>query len=208
MKIAVSSTGTDLSATIDERFGRCRHFLIVETDDMSVEVMDNTNAELSSSAGIQSASQVANAGAKVVITGNCGPKAMQVFNQTQIPVILGQHGVIRDVIETFKKGDLDASTSGNLPQTSGKTASAAPQAAWGSGRGGGRGVGGGRGMGGGGRGMGMGRRCAGTFGANQPGAQPSAAPRSKQEELAQLQQQADELKRQMAAIEAKIKDLT
>jgi predicted Fe-Mo cluster-binding NifX family protein len=64
MEIAISSTGTDLSSTIDERFGRCRHFLIVETDDMSLEVMDNPNAELPGSAGIQSASLVANTGVK------------------------------------------------------------------------------------------------------------------------------------------------
>jgi predicted Fe-Mo cluster-binding NifX family protein len=104
VKIAFSSTGTDLSATIDERFGRCRPFLLVETDDMSLAVLDNPNADLSTSAGIQSASLVANAGAKVVITGNCAPKAMQVFSQATICITPGQHGVIRDVIEKFKKG--------------------------------------------------------------------------------------------------------
>ncbi|WP_218188165.1 NifB/NifX family molybdenum-iron cluster-binding protein [Desulfosarcina cetonica] len=116
MKIAVSSTGTDLSANVDERFGRCRYFLFVETDDMAFEAIDNTNADLTSSAGIQSAGIVADAGAKVVITGNCGPKAMQVFDAANVRVILGQRGVIRDVVEKFKKGELDASIGGNLQQ--------------------------------------------------------------------------------------------
>ena len=83
MKIAVSSTGTDLSATIDERFGRCRYFILLETDDMSFDVIDNPNADLSTSAGIQSASLVANAGVKAVITGNCGPKGHAGFQRDQ-----------------------------------------------------------------------------------------------------------------------------
>ncbi|MBW2001843.1 MAG: NifB/NifX family molybdenum-iron cluster-binding protein, partial [Deltaproteobacteria bacterium] len=32
MKIAVSSTGTDLNSEIDPRFGRCAYFIIVNTD--------------------------------------------------------------------------------------------------------------------------------------------------------------------------------
>ena len=55
MKIAISSDGKNLEASIDPRFGRCRCFLIVETDDMSFEAFDNENVALSGGAGIQSA---------------------------------------------------------------------------------------------------------------------------------------------------------
>jgi predicted Fe-Mo cluster-binding NifX family protein len=179
MKIAISAFGQDLESTIDERFGRCRYFIVVETDDMRYDVVENTNADLSTSAGIQSASLVASKGVEAVITGNCGPKAMQVFAATTIKVILGQHGVIKDVVEKFKRGELSPSSRGNVP---GKPRVAQPTAVpgvqqpamggcrgmGGEGRGmggGGRGMGGGgRGMGGGGRGMGgggrgMGRQC-------------------------------------------------
>ena len=47
MKVAVSSTGTNLDSPIDPRFGRCANFLIVETDDMSFEVFENENIALS-----------------------------------------------------------------------------------------------------------------------------------------------------------------
>lgn len=156
MKIAISATGQNLESIIDERFGRCRYYIILETDDMSYEVIENTNANLSTSAGIQSASLVASKGVGAVITGNCGPKAMQVFAATTIKVIIGQHGKIKDVVEKFKRGDLSPSTRVNVP---GKSEVAQPastpdvrQPGMG---GGGRGIGGGgRGMGGGGRGMG------------------------------------------------------
>jgi len=32
MKIAISAAGPNLESSIDERFGRCHYFIIVETD--------------------------------------------------------------------------------------------------------------------------------------------------------------------------------
>ena len=201
MKIAISAAGQNLESSIDERFGRCRYFIIVETDDLSYDVLENTNADLSTSAGIQSASLVASKGVEAVITGNCGPKAMQVFAATTIKVIIGQHGMIKDVVEKFKSGDLSPSTRGNVPGKSGvaQTASAPGFGRPGTG-------GGGRGMGGGG-GRGMGRRCQGASAAGSPGFQNTSASVSKQAQLDQLQQQAAELKRQMETIQTRIKDL-
>ena len=62
MKVAVSAKGDNLDATIDERFGRSPYFILVDTADMRVEALANPNADLSTSAGIQSASLVASKG--------------------------------------------------------------------------------------------------------------------------------------------------
>ncbi|RPJ51452.1 MAG: hypothetical protein EHM23_34105, partial [Acidobacteria bacterium] len=59
MKIAVTATAPDLQAQIDPRFGRCPYFLIVETDDLSFQAVENPNLTLSSGAGIQSAQLLA-----------------------------------------------------------------------------------------------------------------------------------------------------
>jgi predicted Fe-Mo cluster-binding NifX family protein len=209
MKVAISANGKNLASSIDERFGRCRYFIIVETDDLSYDVLENTNADLSTSAGIQSASLVASKGVEAVITGNCGPKAMQVFAATTIKVIIGQHGIIEDIVEKFKSGGLSASTRGNVPGKSGdaQTASAPSFGRPGTG-GGGRGMGGGGGRGMGGRGgRGMGRQCQGASAAGSPGFPNTSESVSKQAQLEQLQQQAAELKRQMETIQTKIKDL-
>lgn len=161
MKVAISSTGKNLEAAIDERFGRCPYFLIVETDDMNVDVVDNTNADLTASAGIQAAAIVASTGADAVITGSCGPKAMQVFNARNIRVILGQNGVIKDAVEKFRRGEIGTPMAENRARTSGgATTTSAPRLNPRESGGGGRGMGGGgRGMGGRGRGMGKGQRC-------------------------------------------------
>jgi len=73
MKIAISSSGQNLAAQLDPRFGRCRYFLIIETDTMSFEVFDNDNAALGGGAGIQSAQFVAAKGAKALITVIAAP---------------------------------------------------------------------------------------------------------------------------------------
>jgi len=203
MKVAVSAAGKNLESTVDERFGRCRYFIILETDDMSYQVIENTNADLSTSAGIQSASLVASKGVEAVITGNCGPKAMQVFAATTIKVIIGQHGMIKDVVEKFKKGDLTPSTHGNVP---GKSGVAQTASAPGAGRPG-MGSGGGRGMGGCG-GRGMGGQCRSPYGTGSPSVQNTTGNMSGEQERAQLQQQADELKKQMDAIHARMKSLS
>ena len=59
MKIAISSVGTDLDTQIDPRFGSRAHFIIVDTDNMSVEAFDNENIALEVGAGIGSAQFVA-----------------------------------------------------------------------------------------------------------------------------------------------------
>ena len=41
MLIAVSTDGKDLSGAVSQRFETCRYLLIVETDDMSVETVEN-----------------------------------------------------------------------------------------------------------------------------------------------------------------------
>ncbi|RLB37387.1 MAG: dinitrogenase iron-molybdenum cofactor biosynthesis protein, partial [Deltaproteobacteria bacterium] len=139
MKVAVSSTGKDLDSQIDPRFGRCAYFLIIDTDDMSFEVFDNENIALGGGAGIQSAQFVASKGAKVVITGNCGPNAVRTLNAAGIEVIVGQSGTVREAVERFRKGQLNPSSEPNVPDHYG--------------------MGGGRsGRPGMGRGMGMGRR--------------------------------------------------
>ncbi len=191
MKIAVSSTGKDLGSQIDPRFGRCAYFVIVETDDMSFEAFNNENIALGGGAGIQAAQFVASKGAKVVITGNCGPNAMRTLSAAGVNVIAGQSGTVRDAVEAFKKGMLTPVSEPSVPDHYGLN-SAAPDSQWGfRGRGGGRGCQGkGAGMG---RGMGQGKGwiTGGIRGA----------------ELDELKAQANELKRKIEAIESKIREM-
>jgi len=162
MKIAVTATGTDLDAKVDPRFGRCPYFLIIETEDLSFEALENFNAHLGGGAGIQSARLMAEKGVRDVLTGNCGPKAHEALSAAGIGVMVGCSGTVRQVVEQYRAGQFAAASGPNVAGhfgTRGGPARGAPQTfGGGRGRGGGRGMGGGRGGGkGGGGGMGRGR---------------------------------------------------
>ncbi len=140
MKIAMTSSGKDLDSQIDPRLGRCAYFLIVDLDDMSFEVFDNENAALGGGAGIQSAQFVASKGIEAVITGNCGPNAIQVLSAAGVQVYTGQSGTLKDIVETYKNGQLTPTTEASVSAHAG---------IGGMGGGRGRGMGRGREMGGG-----------------------------------------------------------
>jgi predicted Fe-Mo cluster-binding NifX family protein len=56
MRVAVTCQGTDIGAEIDSRFGRAPRFLIVDTETMDVEVIENAQTlDLPQGAGIQAA---------------------------------------------------------------------------------------------------------------------------------------------------------
>jgi predicted Fe-Mo cluster-binding NifX family protein len=116
MKIAVTATGPSLSAVIDERFGRCSYFLIVDMEDSHVEALENPYMTLNSDAGVQAARLVAEKGVKFVLTGNCGPKAHQSLSALEIGVILGCSGVAREVVELFKEQQRPAADGPNVPK--------------------------------------------------------------------------------------------
>lgn len=107
MKIAVSSTGTDLNSEVDARFGRAKVFLIVDEESGSVEFVQNTqNIDAAQGAGIQSARTVAEAGAEVVLTGHCGPKAFKTLNAAGIKIVVGCSGTVSKVLEQYRAGEL------------------------------------------------------------------------------------------------------
>jgi predicted Fe-Mo cluster-binding NifX family protein/ferredoxin len=184
LNIAVTAKGKTLDDQVDPRFGRCPYFLVVDTETLKAEAVENPNLALGGGAGIQSAQLMAEHDVKVVLTGNCGPNAYQTLNAAEIEVVVGAGGKIRDAIEQFKSGTVSSTQGPNVSshfgmgadvggQVSRETASATGGGiAMGRGMGGGGGGGMGRGMGmGGGRGMGRGM----GMGAGM-GAAPTAAP--------------------------------
>ena len=114
MIVAVSSTGKHLSDPIDPRFGRCAYYLIADTDSMEFEVFDNESIALGGGAGIQSAQFIASKQARAVITGNCGPNAVQTLKAAGVELIVGQTGPVDKAIERYKAGRLKITTEPNV----------------------------------------------------------------------------------------------
>ena len=152
MKIGVTSSGPTLDDMVAARFGRCPYFLIIDPDTMEFEALPNPNISQGGGAGIQSAQFMADRDVAVVLTGNCGPNAIQTFGAVGIRVISGVSGPVRQAIQQYISGTPEQTSVPNADNSSTMGISRGMG-------GGGRGMGGGgRGMGGGGRGMGRGRR--------------------------------------------------
>ena len=155
MRIAITASGPTLDADLDPRFGRCAYFLIVDTDTLDFEAVENPNVALGGGAGIQSAQLIAAKDVKFVLTGNCGPNAHATLSAASIEVIPGCSGAVRDAVERFKAGQFNAASEPNVARHSGMADTPSPPAGQ-PGLGGGAGMGRGPGGGGGGRGMGRG----------------------------------------------------
>jgi predicted Fe-Mo cluster-binding NifX family protein len=71
------SGGQDLTAALDPAFGRAERFLVVDPGAGRVlQAIDNLAANAAHGAGIQAANLVGSTGAKAVISGGFGPKAV------------------------------------------------------------------------------------------------------------------------------------
>jgi predicted Fe-Mo cluster-binding NifX family protein len=113
MIIAISATGPSLDANVDPRFGRCTCFLVVNTEDMSFEALDNVNATRGGGAGIQSAQLMASRGVKTVLTGSCGPNAHETLTAAGIGVAVGCGGTVRSAVQRFQEGKLELASEPN-----------------------------------------------------------------------------------------------
>jgi len=114
MKIAVTATGPDLDAEVDPRFGRCAHFILFDTDTDEFEAVANDNMSAAGGAGIQSAQLVADKGAEVVLTGNCGPNAHRTLDAADVDVVTGVAGSVRDAVSKYKAGRFSPSDEPNV----------------------------------------------------------------------------------------------
>ncbi|MGE0109004.1 MAG: NifB/NifX family molybdenum-iron cluster-binding protein [Bdellovibrionales bacterium] len=107
MKILITSTDKEIGAPMDKRFGRAAYFLIYDTDNKTISVIDNKDqVEAAQGAGIGSASLAAKAGVDAVITGRCGPKAKAVLDEAGIKIYISLNTTGAEALELFLEDKL------------------------------------------------------------------------------------------------------
>lgn len=114
MKVAVSSSGPELSSPADQRFGRCAYFVLVETDSMTAQSHPNESRAATGGAGIQTGQFVASLGAKAVLTGNVGPNAARVLGAAGIKVYVGVSGTVEEAVDAYRAGTLKEAPSATV----------------------------------------------------------------------------------------------
>jgi predicted Fe-Mo cluster-binding NifX family protein len=115
MKIAFSTSGNELNAPLDTRFGRSPGFLVFDLDDGKFEIIDNQqNLNAAQGAGIQSAETVVRSGAKALVSGHCGPKAFRVLAAAGVKVYSSDAPTVAAALEKFKAGELKEAKSADV----------------------------------------------------------------------------------------------
>jgi predicted Fe-Mo cluster-binding NifX family protein len=151
MRIAVSANSGDPDAEFSARFGRCRCFLVADTDSGDWQEVNNPAIDAQGGAGTQVVQLLANMGVDAVVSGRYGPNAYDALQAAGINAYLAKGGSPRKIVADCQGGGLAAASGPS---------------------GGGFHGGQGRGRGGrGGGGRGMGRRGQGGLGQGGQGGQ-------------------------------------
>jgi predicted Fe-Mo cluster-binding NifX family protein len=111
MNVAISAQGTDWNASVETHFGRARYLLTVDSETGRIAVHDNIkNLNEVQGAGIRTAQTLVNLGARVLLTGSIGPKALETLRAAGVIVYVGVTGSIAQAIEAFQADQLFEAT--------------------------------------------------------------------------------------------------
>ena len=112
--IAFPSAGNDENAVLDLRFGRAKNFVLYNENTKTFSVVENTqNMQANQGAGIQSAQNILDNNASVLISGNCGPKAFRVLNAAQGQIFFAEAKPIIELLQDYQQGLLKKAESAN-----------------------------------------------------------------------------------------------
>ena len=107
MKIAISTTTAGEAATLEMRFGRCPYFAVYDSETKEFEWFENEGIKATSGAGTGAAQALINRGIDIVISGQFGPKAVQVLEAGKIKMLLAPADMpLDEVISKWQAGTL------------------------------------------------------------------------------------------------------
>lgn len=108
MRIAVASTGPELSSQVEPRFGRAKYIIIHDTGSPEPEVLDNQEiSQLTGGAGVKAAETVVGKQVDYVISQNFGPKALQVFKAANVKAAVVSGETVAHAIELAQRRQLN-----------------------------------------------------------------------------------------------------
>jgi len=115
LKLAFTTWGNTLEASVDSRFGRAEKFLIYDLEEDVFKVIDNQqNLNAAQGAGIQAAETIARLGVDALVTGHCGPKAFRVLSAAGIKVYYADGLTINMALAAFNNGTLSLAESADV----------------------------------------------------------------------------------------------
>jgi predicted Fe-Mo cluster-binding NifX family protein len=107
MKVAISSQDKRRDSPVELWFGRAAYYLIVDTDNMIFDAIENENAgDPPDIAEVHAARLVIDAGAKAVLTGNCSYEVRRMFADAGVRLFQSVPGTVQQTVEQFQAGKI------------------------------------------------------------------------------------------------------
>ncbi|RLC46830.1 MAG: hypothetical protein DRH57_05295 [Candidatus Cloacimonadota bacterium] len=106
--IILTASESDENSNLDNRFARCKFFAVYDEEKNSYSFYENNTENVAHGAGPQAVQKILKLGSNVLITGNIGPKAMDVLQSSKISVFQGlAEKSIKENIQAYKDGLLE-----------------------------------------------------------------------------------------------------
>ncbi len=104
MKTLITSTGGNLDATFDKRYGRAARFCVLDEASGEFQFFENEHVNAIGGAGTKAAEKTVELGAEKVISGDFGPKAKDLLEKFNVQMVIIEDDdlTVRDIVERIK----------------------------------------------------------------------------------------------------------
>ena len=103
-----------LESRLSEHFGRAPYFMVVEIDSkgeiVNIEAIPNTSEHFGGFG--RPPDKILQLRPTALITYGMGPRALSIFQQARVAVLRANASTVREVIEAFKRNELEELTDG------------------------------------------------------------------------------------------------
>jgi len=101
MKIAVPSTEPNLDGMVENKLGMASHVLVIETDDMSFEILKGSSRSFRSGAGVQIISLIVDMDVQVILVGFMSPDIANVLTKQGIETVTQISGSVAKAVTDY-----------------------------------------------------------------------------------------------------------
>lgn len=107
MSICITATEDNLDCKVDERFGRCKYFILVDPVTKKFEAFENPALSSPGGVGIKAANAILKYTPAAVITGLIGDNALNVLKAANTRVFTCRDRTVREAVELYVDGKLE-----------------------------------------------------------------------------------------------------
>ncbi len=101
MKIGIPSTEPNLDGMVENKLGTAAHLLVIETDDMSFEVLKGPSHSSRSGAGVRAIAMIVEKGAQVILVGYISPYIADIWAKHGIEVVEQVAGSVIEAVTSY-----------------------------------------------------------------------------------------------------------